>query len=768
MHKAFSLLRLIICVFGSLLATSTSSIAQVTTDGTLNTQVDQNGNVAEITGGETAGNNVFHSFEQFSVPANNEAFFNNAENIANIFSRVTGGNISNIDGAIRANASANLFLVNPAGIIFGEGASLNIGGSFYGSTGSGVLFENGEFSATDLENPLLTVNAPIGLNLRDSSAQIINRSRFEAAAPDNVDNNLPNFDFNSSTPVGLQVNQGESIVLEAGSILFNGVATAPGGNITLKAIGDIDVVGDTQVSSFARPNSLNTSVEDNGGAIDIDSTQGSISISNTNLSSALVTPLSLNITEGNSSNTLVTEGSGGNISVNAQENVSLNNSFIDSTSDSSNGQGQGGNVLVRGANVRLENTRIDAASFSNGRSGDITIEATDGGNIELVGNNTGEQIDVSESGFTTDSNAAIFVDAYGGGDEAEPQTGGNLLVTGGSILIENYNLTSRVNEFSNSVVLSNPITTGDAGDIVITGNEIKIDNSSLVTETLGDGNAGNIELNASQNIAIANGTELNTRTVSFGSAGIITANANSLTLNNSQVEASNLPPESSDNLTVFAGNIELNLEQILTLSNDSIISAEAQGNANGGNIAIASEFIVAFPAQTRGSDIVASANAGRGGNINIQTESILGIAESPISEGNNINASSNLSGLDGTISIMTSNVNAIGEAVELASNVINVNDVTARTCSGDTSQSSTLSLKDRVRNPPGIREPFISDNIHFETQDAASQATPVKIIVANKQIVPAQAIIIKENGEIELTGKSLPEQKPRSRSIGCQ
>ncbi len=128
-----------LCILGCFYTSSTQ--AQVTSDSTVNTQVNQNGNVAEITGGETRGGNLFHSFQDFSVPVNNEAFFNNAESIANIFSRVTGGNISNIDGLIRANGSASLFLINPAGIVFGEGARLDLGGSFYGSTADSILFK---------------------------------------------------------------------------------------------------------------------------------------------------------------------------------------------------------------------------------------------------------------------------------------------------------------------------------------------------------------------------------------------------------------------------------------------------------------------------------------------------------------------------------------------------------------------------------------------------------------------------------------------------
>lgn len=143
--------------------------AQITVDGTTNTKVISTDNGIRIDDGNKFGANLFHSFDQFSVLNGTEAFFNNANDIVNIFSRVTGGNISNIDGLIRANGTANLFLLNPAGIIFGENASLDIGGSFLGSTSNSIVFSDGvEFLATDAdadEPPLLTINMPIGLNL---------------------------------------------------------------------------------------------------------------------------------------------------------------------------------------------------------------------------------------------------------------------------------------------------------------------------------------------------------------------------------------------------------------------------------------------------------------------------------------------------------------------------------------------------------------------------------------------------------------------------
>ena len=142
--------------------------AQVSSDGTLSTTVNSSDSRNfVIENGDRAGGNLFHSFREFSVPTGGSAHFNNAADIQNIFARVTGGNISNIDGLIRANGSANLFLLNPAGILFGSNASLNIGGAFVGTTANSIQFGDGvEFSATQTSGtPLLTVSAPTGLQL---------------------------------------------------------------------------------------------------------------------------------------------------------------------------------------------------------------------------------------------------------------------------------------------------------------------------------------------------------------------------------------------------------------------------------------------------------------------------------------------------------------------------------------------------------------------------------------------------------------------------
>ena len=183
-------------------------------DGT-HTQVTVEGDRIEIRGGQLSrdGTNLFHSFEEFGLSEGEVANFLSNPNIENILGRVVGGNPSYINGMLQVwGGNSNLFLINPAGIVFGDAASLNVPGDFTATTATGIGFGDRELNSFGENSWGDLVGSPDGLN-------------FAASNPGSIVNTG-----------NLAVSTGSNLGLFAGTVVNTGTLEAPGGNITLTAV----------------------------------------------------------------------------------------------------------------------------------------------------------------------------------------------------------------------------------------------------------------------------------------------------------------------------------------------------------------------------------------------------------------------------------------------------------------------------------------------------------------------------------------------------
>ncbi|WP_375470895.1 filamentous hemagglutinin N-terminal domain-containing protein [uncultured Nostoc sp.] len=196
-----------------------------------------------IDGGATRGANLFHSFEKFNVGSGRSVYFANPAGIENILTRVTGGNPSNILGRLGVLGGANLFLLNPNGIVFGPNASLDIQGSFVATTAERIqLGDSGYFSAPQPQMSSLLSVSPGALFFTEVANQptaIINQG-------------------NLSTR--------KHLTLSAGNLDLQGQLLS-GGDLTLQAT-DTVKVRDSVTTPFLAQSVGNLTVIGNGG-IDI-------------------------------------------------------------------------------------------------------------------------------------------------------------------------------------------------------------------------------------------------------------------------------------------------------------------------------------------------------------------------------------------------------------------------------------------------------------------------------------------------------------------
>jgi filamentous hemagglutinin family protein len=564
-------------IFVSILSISSVKVvsSQVIPDeslGTENTKIKTAVDIKDessvlIEGGSVHGKNLFHSFNEFNVERNQNVYFDAPNNIDIVFSRVTGENPTNISGVLgiwNSNSGelgkADLFLINPNGIVFGSHASLDMNGSFLPTTANAVTFPDGvKFEASATGNAsLLSINVPTGLQFGGTSASIVNQSKLAGVG--------------STVAQGLSVPSNNSIVLIGGDIKFNeGTLKLLDGRVELGAVAENSQVELLQSNSGWKLDHKNTN-----SYKDLSFSQES---------------------------KIITEN--GDIYIQGR-NILLNDgSQISATTRNSD---SGGNLVVK-AYGSLEirgfastdfpgfviSSSLVNSTIADGNAGDIVIDA----NRLLVSDKA--VIQASSSGAFSDDGTIII-----------PATG-----DAGDVMISSLDTVV----VSDGKIVSESLALGAAGDIDIKSpNNFVLQNGGEVSvSSASSSGAGNIDVEA-KNIKLNDRGQF-TATSSSGNGGNIDLEFQDLLLlrNNSKISTSSGTPEAGNG---NGGDINISSDFIVANpeENSDIVATAYEGS--GGNISLTAQAIFGLEVRdelTPFSDIVTSSEFGVDGTIDINT-----------------------------------------------------------------------------------------------------------------------------------------------------
>ncbi|MCY7383521.1 MAG: filamentous hemagglutinin N-terminal domain-containing protein, partial [Microcoleus sp. CAN_BIN18] len=624
-------------LFAFLLLFPTSARAQIIPDSSLGAESsrivpDNINNLPSdrITGGATRGSNLFHSFREFNIKEGQGAYFENPNGVSNIFTRVTGGNPSNILGTLGVLGNGNLFLINPKGIVFGPKARLDLRGSFIGTTADSIVFNNGfEFSGTNPQTPaLLTVNIPVGLRFRDNPGTIVNQSTASGKV------NLPAspIPIPITDKVGLAVNPGQILALIGGDIQI------PGGNLTASG-------GQVLLGSAASPGVVNFALTPGV------SPQGNLSLNYGNIQNFG----NIQISDGTLINTSGIGGGrveikGGNVALNGARIYALTLGNID-----------GRGIDISAQKLRSQNgTQFSTFSLGDGAGGNINLRATDSVEMSGVGVDGFQQVVIKYlvSG-TTDPFDPLFTLFNG---SAGAGSGGNITIDTQRLLFNNGvvgsgitfgngrggNLIIRANTFE---MVSSGINNGTAKESTGASGSITIgvarlmmrDGSLLGTTSYSSGASGNVNIKAAESVELSNSgprtvvsTGISTLSIgSSGRAGNINVDTKRLTLSGGSaftlgtgVLVGRLlfsqDGGPAGNLTVRASeSVEISgISPLLTsgIQNASALTSATLSSSRGGDIRIDTPSLT-----VRDGGIVSTSSLGSGdvGNITVNADRIL-------------------------------------------------------------------------------------------------------------------------------------------------
>lgn len=633
--------------------------------------------------GKQVGGNLFQSFSQFNLVSSESAIFTGPSNIHNILSRVTSGNPSSIDGKVSSQIQgANLFFLNPAGVVFGPHAQLDVSGSFAVTTANYVkLVGGGRFNANLGGGDILTsapvssfgfLNpAPAGVTLTRSSLSIAPQGSFSVVAGD----------------IGID---GGTI---AGGSRVSLVSVRSVGEAQLDATDSHAVVDVTRFTGLGEINLTNSAQIDlSGPAGGVVILRGSkLAMDNSKITVAAVSAgdgadvqMTTSIGLANQSSieaTALSDFAGVPVVTLAAPSVSIaSSSFI--TSMGSGGV-NAGNISVSAQHFELtDGGRLDANTFDAGNGGGISVVASDilirdlqsgigasavdigrGGNIQLTAQNitigAGGIVQASTSG--PGAGGSVRVSAA-----TVSITGGSFLQTGisadtlggdgpaGSV---HMNVSGMLTIAGGAQVSSDSFGAGAGGDVVIAAQKVIVDGQGLAaftaisTETqspVAGGRGGNITLTIGDALQLVGGGQVTASTFGSGAGGSVMVNAGRVFI--SGKDAAFFPGinASSENQTVGGngGDIQLQLGGSLEIVDGGQIAVATSGPGAGGSInVIAPAISISGDGSGISAKTLSGLNGGRGGDIVIKANLLQG------GPGGEISASTAGSGAGGSIDI---------------------------------------------------------------------------------------------------------------------
>ncbi|MEB3291893.1 MAG: filamentous hemagglutinin N-terminal domain-containing protein [Synechococcales bacterium] len=614
--------------------------SQIIPDATLpvNSRVSPGCTVCVITGGTERGVNLYHSFQEFSVPTGGSAWFDNGVQIQNILTRVTGTSLSNIDGLIRANGTANLFLLNPHGIVFGPNAGLEIGGSFLATTANSFEFAEGsEFSAVNPQAPpLLIVNITPGVQTgaRPAGSTLTNAGN-------------------------LAVPTGQTITLLGGTTTSTGILTAPGG--TVQVLGDrvalldnagIDVssptgggtvfIGGDYKGQGTLPKAMQTYVAPTAriNADAIGAGQGG----KVAVWSDGTTRFYGHISARGGTQT----GNGGDVEVSGAKNLTFAG-FVDTTAPF----GLTGALLLDPTNITI----VDGNTLNPPNAADGIWSATEDPGNQILGGDTIAAL-LKSNALTLQATDTIAIAPNTQLLLQSPNsltlqartitlTDATLIQSGGGNIIldttQNRGTPAQTTQGTSVVVISSTLgtqnggisingtapTLAQAGDLQITTGTLSVTNptesgftrSELRSSTAGNGNAGNIKLTVTDEArfdGLSSGVFSEVTTGAVGNGGNIEVTAGTLTLTNrAELSASTLfgSQGNAGNVTVTTG--------ALNVTNRAQLSSDTGGQGNAGKVKLTVEGAAQFDGTFSGvSSSVNTDAVGNGGNVELTAGSL--------------------------------------------------------------------------------------------------------------------------------------------------